>query len=61
MKYTENELLVATRLTALEEKIDNLANNHFEHLEKKVDRMLWFILTTLTAVVVHAVGVILHG
>lgn len=56
------------RFDGFEKSIDDLKNNHFNHLEKqvekvetKMDRNMWLLITTLVGLVVHAVGVIIHG
>lgn len=49
------------RIDGLEKSINDLKVNHFFHLEKKIDKIMWFIITTLLAVVVHAIGVWLHS
>lgn len=49
------------RIDGLEKSINELKMNHFFHLEKKIDKIMWFIITTLLAVVAHAVGVLLHS
>lgn len=50
-----------TRMDGFEKSLDNLKTNHFLHLEKKIDKIMWFIITTLLAVIVHMVGMWLHS
>lgn len=57
---TERDLGIERRLSVLEEKIDKLSNNDVHHLTKKVDKIIWLLITTLTAIVVHAAGAIIN-
>lgn len=53
---TDRDLAIERRLSTLEQKIDELGSNHIHHLTKKVDAIVWLLITTLTAIVVHAAG-----
>lgn len=57
---TNRDLTIERRLSTLEEKIDELGSNHIHHLTKKVDAIVWLLVTTLTAIVVHAIGAIIN-
>lgn len=49
------------RINRVEKSIDELANNHIAHLNAKFDKIIWLIITTLVALVLHAVGVYFNG
>lgn len=49
------------RISRIEKSIEELKNNHIAHLDQKFDRITWLLITTLVAVVVHAIGVIING
>lgn len=56
------------RLDVFEKSINELRTNHFTHLElrvekieAKMDRITWLLVSTLVAIVVHAVGAIIRG
>lgn len=58
---------VERRFDGFEKSIDDLKTNHFNHLglkvekiEAKMDRNMWLLVTTLAAIIVHAIGVIIH-
>lgn len=44
------------RFEGVDKTLEEIKTNHFLHLEKKVDRIFWFLLTTFAAIVVHAIG-----
>lgn len=48
-------------MDGFEKSLDDMKNNHISHLDKKVDKIIWLLITTLIAIIIHAVGVILHG
>lgn len=59
---------IEKRLDVFEKSINELKSNHFSHLELKVekieakmDRNMWLLITTLVAIAVHAIGVIING
>ena len=43
------EVSVENRLTRLETLLDEIKNNHLAHLEMKVDRITWILVTSLVA------------
>ena len=47
-----NGTTVKERITRLETKVDDVMTNHLPHIQKKVDRIQWLIITTLVTVVV---------
>ena len=53
-----NGKTIKERLIALEVKMDAMLNNHFPHLEDKVDRIQWLLVTTLISVCVSFIGII---
>lgn len=57
-KITEKNGQQDSRLVRLETltenlvvKVDKIMDNHLPHLDKKVDRILWFILTSSIAII----------
>lgn len=53
----QRELSVEKRLSVLETLVIEIKTNHLAHIEAKLDRLHWFIITTLVAVGVE-VGLI---
>lgn len=51
-QYTQRDIELETRLTSLETKINEIATNHLVHLDAKMDRIQWLVITTLITVVV---------
>lgn len=49
------------RIDRVESSIDEIKTNHIAHLDKKFDKIIWLIITTLVAIVLHAVGVYFNG
>ena len=43
---------IKERLTALEVMVNEIAKNHLPHLETKMDRMSWLLVTTLVSALI---------
>lgn len=46
---------IEQRLTRLETQLLEVVVNHLPHIEKKVDRLTWLLVTTLLGVVVDLI------
>ena len=53
MKNGKYKIDIEGRLTALETKVDEIANNHLPHIQSKVDRIEWLLVVTLVGVVAN--------
>ena len=42
---------IENRITQLEVRVEDLIQNHIPHLEKKIDRIQWLLVTNLLAVI----------
>ncbi len=42
---------IESRITALEVKIAEILENHLPHIEAKVDKLTWLLITNLVAVI----------
>lgn len=49
------------RMNRIERSIEELKTNHIAHLDAKFDKIIWLIITTLAAIVTHAVGTYFYG
>ena len=52
----EYKLGVEGRLTALEVQVEELITNHIVHLEAKLDKLFWLVLTSLIAALLNLVS-----
>jgi hypothetical protein len=55
---TENgkyKLGVEGRLTAVEVKLEEIKMNHLPHIEQKIDRIMWLLITGLFGIAVDLV------
>lgn len=57
---TKYKIGIESRISTLEanyrglrESIDEIKDNHLAHLEAKIDKMFWFLLTTAVGVLVN--------
>ena len=48
-EYNNRDLQIESRLTSVEQSLDEIKLNHLPHLESKLDRLLWFLVTTAFA------------
>ena len=46
---------IESRLTTIEVKLNEVMENHLPHLEAKVDRITWLLVTTLITALVSLV------
>lgn len=46
------KLSIEQRITRVETQLNEIRLNHLPHLESKMDKMIWLIVTTLVGVVV---------
>ena len=44
---------IENRLTRLEESLTDLKENHVPHLEAKLDRIQWLLITTMLALLIN--------
>jgi hypothetical protein len=44
--YNNRDMQVENRLTKVEESLDEIKNNHLVHLDAKIDKILWFLITS---------------
>lgn len=59
---TEKRLaILETSHISLVEKIDEIKDNHLPHLDAKVDRIQWLIVTTLITLVVLLITNLING
>ena len=45
-EYNNRDTQTEARLTALETKLDEVINNHLAHMDAKIDKILWFLITS---------------
>ena len=45
-EYNNRDMQVENRLTRVEESLEEIKTNHLVHLDAKIDKVLWFLLTT---------------
>ena len=50
-KQQDDRINIERRLTSLEERLTEILENHLPHLETKLDRLQWLIVTTLVAII----------
>ena len=55
MKNGDYKIGIEKRMSILETKIDELINNHLHSLEKKIDRINWFVLTALIGIIINII------
>lgn len=48
----QDRLSVENRITRVETKIEEMLTNHLPHIEAKVDRIHWILVTTLITLVI---------
>ena len=48
---TKKDIETESRLTRIETQISDIVGNHLPHLEAKLDRLQWLIISTLVAVI----------
>ena len=46
---------IESRMTRVETKLEEILVNHLPHLEAKVDKITWLIITTLVTVVIDLI------
>ena len=51
-EYNNRDIQIETRLTSVETKLEELTSNHLPHIEAKIDRLLWFIMTSAISMVI---------
>lgn len=49
----ERNVEIENRLTSLETRLEDLITNHLPHLESKIDRIQWLLVTTMIALVIN--------
>lgn len=49
----ERNVEIENRLTSLETRLEDLITNHLPHLESKIDRIYWLLVTTMIALVIN--------
>jgi len=47
----DRDIQIEKRLSCLETKMDELLNNHLVHLQNRVDKIQWLLITNLIAVI----------
>ena len=45
------KISIESRMTSLEVKLEDLIKNHIPHLQTKIDRIQWLLVTNLLAVI----------
>lgn len=45
-EYNNRDMQVENRLTRVEESLEEIKTNHLVHLDAKIDKILWFLLTS---------------
>lgn len=50
------KLSVEQRLTRLETVVDEIKNNHLNHIETKVDRITWLLVVTCVGLVANFIA-----
>ena len=48
---------IENRLTRLEESLTDLKENHVPHLEAKLDRIQWLLITTMLALLINLANI----
>ena len=51
MNVDEYRLNIESRLTCVETKLDEIMQNHLPHIQAKVDKIQWLLVTNLIAVI----------
>jgi hypothetical protein len=47
----EYKISIEQRITRLETQLEEVIENHLPHIESKVDRITWLLVTTLVGIV----------
>ena len=55
MKNEEYKLDTTERITRLETKVDEILGNHLPHIQDKIDRIQWLLVTSLVGVIISLV------
>ena len=58
-EYNSRDLQVESRLTKVEESLEEIKTNHLPHMDAKLDRLLWFIATSSFGAAISLVYIIL--
>ena len=48
-EYNNRDIEIENRLTNVEQSLEEIKLNHLPHIESKIDRLLWFLVTTAFA------------
>ena len=48
-EFNNRDLQIESRLTSVEEGLNEIRTNHLPHIDSKLDRLLWFLVTTAFA------------
>lgn len=51
----EYKISIEHRLTSLETNVREIKDNHLPHIERKIDRAYWFLITTLATVILSLI------
>lgn len=55
-EYNDDRLNIERRLTCLEVKIKEIAENHLVHIEAKIDRINWLLIVSLVGLVANLIA-----
>ena len=55
MENSEYKLDIENRLTVVETHLNEIRENHLPHIETKIDRITWLLITTLAGLVVSLI------
>lgn len=45
-EFNNRDLQIESRLTSLEEGLNEIRINHLPHMDAKIDKILWFLITS---------------
>mgnify|MGYP001590451749 CR=1 FL=1 len=53
------KLNMEQRMTRLETIVDEIKKNHLVHIESKIDKMTWLVVTSLVGVIANLVNILI--
>ena len=45
-EFNNRDVQIESRLTSVEIKLDEALTNHLPHMDAKIDKILWFLITS---------------
>ena len=59
-QFTNRDIDIENRLSGLEMKVKEIADNHLVHIEAKIDRIQWLFILTLVGVVADLISKVIQ-